>query len=298
MKVRVGTRGSPLAIRQAEMVSERLQATRPELEIQLVVIATSGDLPAGTAKPVDKGGFVKELQRALVEGQVDIAVHSLKDVPLQNPPETVLAAFCDREDPSDVMVSYKYRKLEEIPGGGNVGTASPRRTFQLSLFRPDLNAVPVRGNVGTRLEKLRRGECDALILAAAGLNRLGLRGFNRQTLPVSHFVPSPGQGIVVAEARRGDHGLIRILSRIDNPETRAEAEAEREFCLWVGADCDTRTGALARCLGDELHLLAFHWFQEEGRARRGEISGPVSKARELGKKLALFLAAGGEGGWR
>jgi len=299
MRIRIGTRGSELALRQAEIVAGLLRASQPGLEFQLIIVRTSGDEVSdrsqGDLAPGNKGGFVKELQRALVEGKVDVAVHSLKDVPLDLPEETVLAAFCEREDPADVLVSLKYRGLEDIPVGGRVGTSSPRRAFQLSLLRPDLLPVPVRGNVITRLEKLRGGECDALVLAAAGLNRLGIDGFERERLPLDLFLPSPGQGIVVVEARRDDPEVIRVLSRIDNHRVRVEAEAERAFCRWVGADCDTRTGALARCRGDLLHLSAFHWFREEKRARKGEMTGRPDEAEELGRRLAAFLSRGGEG---
>ncbi len=292
MRIRVGTRGSRLALRQAEMVAEMLKAVAPEVETHIVAVITSGDEPTRAAESGRKDLFVRELQQALLEGRVDLAVHSLKDVPLQLPEETVLAAYCDREDPADAFVSHNYQGLEEMPPGARVGTSSPRRSFQLSLFRPDLEVVPMRGNVDTRLMKLRRGVCDGLILAAAGLNRLRVNGVYRQRLPLKPFLPSPGQGTLAVEARRDDHLLLDLLSRLDRPGLRAEAEAERSFCQAVGADCESRTGALAAYQKGRLRLWGLHWFRERGVAMWGEVRGPAAKAAELGERLALMLFEG------
>lgn len=292
MRIRVGTRRSRLALRQAEIVAEMLQALYPEVDTCIIAVTTSGDDPARNPEGGRKDLFVKELQQALLEGRVDIAVHSLKDVPLHLPKETVLAAFCHREDPADVFVSYDFQNLEGLPPGGKVGTSSPRRAFQLSLYRHDLEVVPLRGNVDTRIMKVRQGVCDGIVLAAAGLNRLGIKGFFRERLPFRPFLPSPGQGTLTVEARKDDRALLRLIARLDRPGLRAEAEAERSFCLTVGADCDTRTGALATCREDRLHLRGFHWFEEIDAAMWGEIHGPAAEAAELGKRLALMLIKG------
>ncbi len=287
--LRIGTRGSPLALRQTELVVERLRDKGVDRPLELVVVKTSGDLRKNPGLPAEKGGFARELQKSLVEGEVDLVVHSLKDVPLQSPPGITIASYPLQDDPREAFVSRLYRSLSDMPPGKTVGTSSPRRALQLALNRPDLKVRPLTGNVETRLKKMEEGECDALILALAGLKRLGMEREVTQVLPPDLFVPAPGQGIIAVEARKEDGRVLELLSTIDDFEIRTRALAERAFCEALGADCDTATGVLALRRGSLLELVAISYFEDSGRVVRKRLRGSPKRPRELGKALAAMM---------
>lgn len=293
MRLRLGTRGSRLALVQAEGVAAALRAHGAEVE--LVTIRTSGDHLAQAAL-ADFGGkalFVKEIEDALFDGRVDVGVHSLKDMPAVLPAGLRLAAFPPREDPADVLVTRHGETLAELPAAAVVGTSSLRRSVLLRAIRPDLRVEPIRGNVDTRLRKLQDGFYDGLVMALAGLRRLGLALDRARPLPVDEFLPAVGQGILAVEARETDRHLLELLRRVDHTETRAQAEAERAFLQRLGASCHTPVAGLARLDGDGLTISGLV-ASLDGRTRlRASVSGPASSAERLGHKLADELLARG-----
>lgn len=293
MRVRIGTRGSRLALAQAESVAEGLRARGAEVE--LVPIRTSGDQLAQVAL-ADFGGkalFVKEIDEALLAGRVDVAVHSLKDMPAALPPGLGLAAFPPREDPADVLVTRDGGRLADLPAGARVGTSSLRRRVLLMRLRPDLRDEPIRGNVDTRLQQLAAGRYDALVMARAGLRRLGLEPAGATPLPVDEFLPAAGQGILGVEARAGEGPLLELLATLDHTETRIQAEAERAFLLRLGAGCHTPVAGFARLDGSALSVSGLVASEDGSAVLTAMVSGPPSSARALGGKLAEELLARG-----
>lgn len=259
--LRIGTRGSALALAQTQLVVDALRAASPEpIAAEIVTIRTAGDRV--TDRPFDaigaKGVFARELQRALSDGEVDLAVHSLKDLPGVEPDGLTLAAVVDREDPRDVLVSGQGRTIDELPPGAVVGTSSSRRRALVAVERPDLEVTLLRGNVGTRLDRVRDGEMDAAILAAAGLSRLGLQAEVAEYLDPRVFVPPPGQGAVVVEVRSdrlaGD--LAWVASAEDHAARRA-VDAERVFMQEMEGGCEVPLGAWARPEGGDLRMDVF-----------------------------------------
>jgi hydroxymethylbilane synthase len=293
--LRVGTRGSPLALRQAALVVERLRRLLAPRAVEVVPIRTSGDRLARVAlgELGGKGLFVRELEEALLDGRVDLAVHSLKDMPVESPPGLLLGAFLPREDPRDVLVSRAGGGIGELPPGARVGTGSLRRRALLLARRPDLAIVPVRGNVDTRLGKLEAGEWEALLLAAAGLARLGIRPAGARVLDVTEFLPAAGQGILAVEARAADGGLLPLLDGLDDGPTRAAALAERAFLRTLGADCHTPVAAHARAAEGELELRGLVGTPDGSRIVEGVVAGAASDAPALGRKLAEDLLGRG-----
>lgn len=268
MKIRLGTRGSALALAQTAWVEARLRELHPGLQTERVVIATSGDR-FSQAPPVEaarlmagdgKGLFVKEIEEALQQGRVDLGVHSAKDLPASLPEGLIIAAYPPRESPRDVLVSKEGGDLASLPSGARVASSSLRRQVQLLMLRPDLKCVPMRGNVDTRLRKLQSGECEALVLAAAGLKRLG-RDVGGHVL--EEMVPAPGQGALALEARAADTATSDLLGRLDDPKTRTEVEAERLFLRIMEGGCRMPLGALAELEGGWLRLSVF-WSPSEG----------------------------------
>lgn len=294
-RVRIGTRGSPLALRQAREVAERLGRARPGIEVELVAIRTSGDRLAAAhlATVGGKGLFVREIDEALLDGRVDLAVHSLKDLPAERPEGLALVAFPPREDPRDVLVAGGGRTLAALPAGARLGTSSLRRQVQLRARRPDVEVVPIRGNVETRLRKHARGEVDALVLAAAGLRRLGLLGEGMVVLEPDDMLPAIGQGTLGVEARADDAGVGRLAAAVDDAETRLAAVAERAFLEGLGGTCTTPLAAYARRVAGGLCLEAFV-ATPDGRQwlRDAEIGDPGLPAA-LGRRLAERLLARG-----
>lgn len=293
--IRLGTRGSPLALRQAELVVERLRVLAPRHRIEVVPIKTSGDklARAALADFGGKGLFAKEIEEALLDGRVDVAVHSLKDLPAVVRPDLCLAAFPPRDDPRDVLISRSGGGLADLPRSAVVGTSSLRRRVLLLARRPDLKLEPIRGNLDTRLRKLSEGSYEAIVLAAAGLHRLGLSIERAHVLSPEEFVPAAGQGILAVQARASDRALLELLSGLDHTETRWQAVAERSFLRHVGAGCHTPVAAHARVRGGGLSLVGLVASLDGQRIIRAEVQGAVETAEALGQKLAEELNAKG-----
>lgn len=294
-RVRIGTRGSRLALCQAELVAGALRRAWPGLVVELVPIRTSGDrlATAQLATVGGKGLFVKEIEEALRDGRVELAVHSLKDLPAGLPDGLVLAAFPERDDARDALVSRRGGGLEALPAGGRVGTSSLRRRVQLLARRPDLDVEPVRGNVETRLRKLDEVPYDAVVVAAAGLRRLALAPPEMTLLEPEVMLPAVGQGVLAVEAREDDVETRELAAPVDDPVTRAAAEAERAFLRLVGGSCTTPLGAYARPTGEGLRLDAFVATPDGRRLLRDGETGEAACPAELGRRVAERMLAAG-----
>ncbi|MEK7353251.1 MAG: hydroxymethylbilane synthase, partial [Chloroflexota bacterium] len=244
-KIIVGTRGSKLAMVQTELVAARLRAANPGIEVSISRIVTKGDTNhnAPLELVAGEGIFVKELEEALLEGQIDLAVHSLKDMPTQLPKGLCLSAVMERVNPGDVLVT-KGQKLAELPSGASIGTGSLRRAAQLTAYRPDLKVVSIRGNVDTRLGKVTSGELDGVILAAAGLNRLGWEDRITEYLPIEHFLPAVGQGVLAIEGRSDEKGCSKIAAPLNHLPTWQSITAERAFLRTLAGGCQAPIAAL------------------------------------------------------
>ena len=291
-RLRLGTRASTLALRQSGMVAAEIE--RRGATVEIVPIRTSGDVLAGSlAAEGGKGLFVKEIEEALLAGRVDFAVHSLKDVPAALPPGLALVATPAREDARDVLVSAAGTGLAGLARGARVGTSSLRRRAQLLARRPDLVTLALRGNVDTRLRKLAAGEADALLLAAAGLARLGLAPAGAVPLAPEEFLPAIGQGALAIEARAGDEAVHAHLRALDDPPTAAAVAAERAFLAAVGGDCQTPLAAHATVAGTRLLLRALVAEVDGTGALADEIEGEVAAAAATGARLAAMLLARG-----
>jgi hydroxymethylbilane synthase len=271
----LGSRGSPLALTQAGMVKGWLEEANPGLTVRLDVIKTSGDTDQGTALDAFPalGVFVKEIQAALVDGRIDAAVHSLKDVPEDQPEGLLLAAYPPREDARDVFVSKGGKegvKFSELPQNARVGTGSPRRILQLRALRPDLQFVSLRGNVDTRIAKIGKGEVDGIILAAAGLRRLGKTSVITHSFSFSESIPAIGQAALALECRAVDKATAKILARLNDPETAEAVELERQFMKAVGGGCKVPMAAHAYPHGDSYRFLAVMGDAKTGKLVRME----------------------------
>ena len=253
-KLRIGSRGSQLALWQANHISALLRARGHEVEIE--IIHTTGDKITDVALAMvgTKGMFTKEIEEALAAGLVDLAVHSLKDLPTELPPGFEIAAITKREDARDAFCSREYASFQELPQGARVGTSSLRRQAQLKAVRPDLDIYPLRGNVDTRLRKLEQGEYDAIILASAGLNRLGKTELVREIIPVEIMCPAAGQGALGIEIRKGDSATLEHLSFLTDPAARAATTCERALLNRLGGGCQVPIGAFAEMRKGKLHL--------------------------------------------
>ncbi len=294
--IRIATRESRLAMTQTEMVAAALRNRHPGLAVEIVGMTTKGDrvLDRPLAQVGGKGLFVKELEAALEDGRADIAVHSLKDVPMELPPQFALATFGKREDPRDAFVSARYAELGALPEGARVGTSSLRRESQLRRARPDLQFTALRGNVNTRLAKLDAGSYDAIILAAAGLRRLGLEGRIRATLPQTLTLPAICQGILAIEYRRDRAELAAFLAAFEDAPTASAARAERAFGLVVEGSCTVPLGGFATASGEALAIEGFIALPDGTRLVRERAQGRVAEAEALGRALGeRLLAAGG-----
>ena len=250
--VRVGTRGSRLALAQTELVLSRLRAAHPGVAFELVIVTTQGD--ANRAAPLagmGLGVFVSEIERRLAAGDIDLAVHSLKDMPTALPDGMAIGAIPERADPRDVLVCHLGHTLARLPAGARIGTSSPRRAAQIAEYRPDLTIVPIRGNVETRIRKAAGDECDGAILAAAGLHRLGLAGAITEYLPPDRFVPPPGQGAMAVEIRADDARMTALAAAAHHPPTAAAVAAERAFLSILGGGCQVPVGAYAGYAGSD-----------------------------------------------
>lgn len=288
--VMIGTRKSKLALTQTHAIRDALLAAHPGLEIGIEHITTKGDviLDRPLAAIGDKGLFVTEIEDAMREGRIDIAVHSAKDLPSVLPPDMALAAFPAREDARDALISQNGQRLNALPQGATVGTSSLRRACQLRHARPDLRIEDLRGNVDTRLRKLHEGQYDAIVLAAAGLHRLGLEHEISEYLDLSVMVPAVSQGILGIEIRAGDQATAALLAPLDDPAARVAAIAERAFLARIGGGCQVPLGAYAQIENNEL-VIAGVIGSREGHLVRGEQHGSVADAATLGADLAEAL---------
>ncbi|MGL5763988.1 MAG: hydroxymethylbilane synthase [Plesiomonas shigelloides] len=295
--IRIATRQSPLALWQAEHVRQLLCAQHPDLEVTLVPMVTKGDVILDTplAKVGGKGLFVKELELALLEQRADIAVHSMKDVPVEFPDGLGLVCICERDDPHDALVSNHYDSLDALPQGAIVGTSSLRRQCQLRAARPDLHIKDLRGNVGTRLSKLDHGEYDAIILAAAGLRRLGLEARIRARLSVQQSLPAVGQGAIGIECRLDDARVRALLAPLNHADTADRVVAERAMNNRLQGGCQVPIGSYAELTGDQLYLRALVGAPDGSRLLQAEIRGPRTEAEQLGSALAEQLLDAGAG---
>ncbi len=291
----IGTRASKLALWQAHHVQQRLEAAHPGLAVALRTIRTRGDLqrevPVG--RLAGKGFFVREIEEALLRGEVDLAVHSLKDLPSQLPGDLVLAGVLERADPRDALVSAQGWSLESLPRGCVLGTGSLRRRAQLRHARADLETVPLRGNVDTRLRKLAERACDALVLAVAGLERLGVRDVPVRPLPVDQCLPAVGQGALALEARADDAEVARWVVPLRHAPTERAIAAERAWLARLGGGCLAPATAYARTDGDRLRLEAMVAHPDGGTLLRRSIEGPAAQAESLGEKLACEMLEAG-----
>ncbi|MBL0517900.1 hydroxymethylbilane synthase [Aeromonas caviae] len=293
--LKIATRKSPLALWQANFVKDRLEALHPDLQVELVPMSTQGDkiLDTPLAKVGGKGLFVKELETAMLEGRADIAVHSMKDVPVEFPDGLGLHTICEREDPRDAFVSNHFNQIDELPQGAVVGTSSLRRQCQLRAARPDLVIRDLRGNVNTRLAKLDAGEYDAIILAAAGLKRLEMAHRIAAFIEPEQSLPANGQGAVGIECRLDDHELHALLAPLEHPETRIRVLTERAMNRALQGGCQVPIGAYALVQGEEVWLRGLVGSPDGSRVIRDEIRGPLAEGEALGHTLAQRLLAAG-----
>ena len=295
--VRIATRRSRLALWQAEHAAVRLAARHPGLVVSLVPLLTEGDriTDRSLAAAGGKGLFVKELENALRDGRADLAVHSMKDVPAVLPPGFTIAAALERGDARDCLVSSRYESLDALPRGARVGTGSLRRQCQLRQRRPDLEVVALRGNVETRLAKLDAGECEAAVLAVAGLERLGLETRIRARLAPPEMLPAIGQGVIGIECADDRADILELAQALEHAPTRTLLDAERAFAAALGASCQSPVAAHATLEGVELRLAALVGAADGSTILSDAISGPARDAARLGAALARQLLAAGAG---
>ncbi len=289
--IKIGTRGSKLALAQSSMIGEIIKKEHPDIDVELVIIKTKGDkiIDSPLSKIGGKGLFVKEIEEALLENRVDIAVHSIKDVPAELPYGLSIPFFPEREDPSDAFLSVKYEKLEDIPEGSKVGTGSLRRSSQLLNKRPDIEIVPIRGNVDTRINKLESGELDAILLAASGLNRLGLSSNIRQLLPPLDFIPAVGQGALGLEVRTDDVDCNKILKFLNHSETALAVRAERAFLNRLEGGCQVPIGAYAFIEDNTIVIQGMVSELDGSRIIRNSLTGTCEQPEQAGETLAARL---------
>jgi hydroxymethylbilane synthase len=301
--IRVGTRGSRLAIAQTEIALAALRRAHPGVRFEVVTISTKGDVDKRPLFTMDeKGIFEKEVNEAVKKGEVDFAVHSLKDVPSDLSDELVVACIPKRASPNDVLVNDKGQKLKELAPGSTVGTSSLRRAVQLTRSRPDLNVRPIRGNVETRVKKVISGEYDAVVLAEAGLTRIGMKDLIVERFGVRDFVPAPGQGAIAIVCRHDNKKLLGMLRQIEDPRSRAEVLAERALIKKVEGGCRFPLGAVAVTNGDRITLYASVFSADGSRNIRAKKVGKASGPEKLGNQVADMLVKQGAmemaEGWR
>jgi len=295
--VTIATRGSMLALWQAEHISSLLRAQYPGLEVELLKIKTTGDkiLDVPLAKVGGKGLFVKEIEEALLDGRADLAVHSMKDVPTELPPELIVGVNPLREAPTDSLLSVRYDGLDALPQGAKVGTSSLRRQAQLLTLRPDLVIESLRGNLDTRVRKLIEGQFDAIVVATAGLNRLNLSAPRHEILGPPRFLPAVAQGALGIEYRRDRPEMAELLAFLNHPETAAQVAAERAFLTGLDGGCQVPIAAWSVLEGASLTLTGFVAGVNGENPIRLSATGATDKAWDLGAKLAdQVLAAGGK----
>lgn len=290
-EVKIGTRGSPLALWQAEWVRSRLLSLHPQCKAELVKIKTTGDkiTDVPLAQVGGKGLFVKEIETALLEGRIDLAVHSMKDVPADILQGLCIGAVPERENPQDVLISRNGNSLEDLPAGAHVGSSSLRRGAQVRHLRPDISVRPLRGNLDTRIRKLETEGLDAIIVAAAGVKRLGLEARITQYLPETIMLPAIGQGALGIEIRENDEVLTNLTAPLDHRETRLTVESERAFLQRLEGGCQVPIAARARLAGEQLELTGLVAEVDGSVLIRDSIRGTSDQREKLGVELAERL---------
>jgi hydroxymethylbilane synthase len=288
--IRIGTRGSRLAIVQTTEIIEDLKRVVPDVKYEIVQIRTKGDTMHELGTVVDvKSLFTQEIEEALIEGKIDIAVHSMKDLTTDTSDGITIAAVPKRNNPHDVLVSREKRKLSQLQPGARIGTSSPRRRSQLLAARGDLQIVDMRGNVDTRLRKLTSGDADAIILAAAGLERLNLSHYATEIIRTSLMIPAVGQGALAVQSRENDQEIKELVIKIDHPFTRREIEAERAFAKKLGANCRTPIAAYARSDSSRLTVEGMVASPSGRMLVRGRITSDNANSGNIGEELAKSL---------
>ncbi|MEM0216049.1 MAG: hydroxymethylbilane synthase [Candidatus Bathyarchaeia archaeon] len=292
MKIKVGTRGSKLALIQTEMVIESLKKVETDLEFEIRIIKTTGDKirrkPLFTIE--SKGIFEKEIDQALVRGEIDIAVHSLKDVPVyERYEDIVIAAIPKRDDPREALVSIDGAALHELPKGAVIGTSSLRRMAQVKFLRRDLEVKPIRGNIDTRIKKVERGEYHAIIVAKAGLERMGLHDLVSEVFHPEVLTPAAGQGALAVVARKSDCNLLKLLKAINHPQTMAEVTAERSLIAALKGGCHFPIGAIGVANGDKLTLYGCVLSVNGCKKISASATGSLEEAQRIGEKVASEL---------
>jgi len=295
--LRVGTRGSKLALWQAEHVKRILCTAIPDLHVEIKVIKTTGDkiLDVGLSKIGDKGLFTKEIEKELLLGTIDIAVHSMKDLPSQLEDEFCIGAVLSRENPQDVLISSHNLKFGEMPAGAIIGTSSLRRRAQIKAVRPDINLVDIRGNVETRIRKMKEQGMDGIVLAYAGVKRLGYEDLISDFLPYEIFLPAVAQGVIAVETRKGDTGILDIIGKINDQRTWVEVEAERSFMAQMEGGCQVPVAAIAGIQDERLVLQGLVSSLDGKRIFRAQLAGSMDEAEQLGKKLGMQMLESGAG---
>ena len=295
--IRIATRRSKLAMWQAEHVQALLRSAHPELPVELVPMSTQGDrvLDRALAEVGGKGLFVKELEVAMQQGRADIAVHSMKDVPSELPPGFAIVAALPRANPLDAFISRRYARFADLPQGARVGTSSPRRQAQLRSARPDLVLELLRGNVDTRLRRLDEGGLDAILLACAGLERLGIAHHVSEQLGLDLSLPAVGQGVIGIECRTDDTRSQGVLQALHHPESFTRLGAERAFAATLGGSCHSPIAAHATLAGATLTVRGFIGSPDGSETYRDELVGPAQQAEALGRALAQRMQAAGAG---
>lgn len=304
LNVRIGARSSRLSKAQTSLVSELISSSFGDsLTLEFVPVKTLGDrLPPAAKRKLgkagEKGAFTGDLEALLLDGKIDVAIHSMKDLPSEPTEGLEIGATPRRSDPRDALVSGRGGTMKTLSKSARVGTSSLRRKAQLMKMRPDLRVVELHGNVDTRLRKVAEGtgELDAIVLAVAGLERLGEKAKISQTFSVDEMVPALGQGTIAVQMRRGDRDVARVLAGIDDEATGLESACERAFALRLGADCNVPVGGCARVSGSEITMIGMVAKEDGTDYRRRSTSGPSSKAAPLGTRLAEALMEGARGG--
>lgn len=289
MKIVVGTRGSKLALIQSHWVVKQLKEANPEVDFEVKIIKTKGDLIKDLPlhKIGDKGLFTKEIEQQLLDGNIDMAIHSMKDMPSTLPPGLKFASIPKREDPRDVLVLRdEYRCIEDLPYGAKIGTGSKRRIYQLLKHRPDLEIVPIRGNIDTRIKKIYEENLDGIVLAAAGLIRAGLENKISSYIPVDIMIPAPAQGALAIEIRENDTNIEEIVSHIKDEKTEIQVAAERGFLAGVNGGCHIPMGAYCNIDGDNIHLTGLYGDEDGNNLVIKSIEGKIEDANKIGFHLA------------
>lgn len=295
--LRIGTRGSQLALWQARWVQSAIMRRQPDVEVDLLIIKTQGDkiLDVPLAKVGGKGLFVKEIEEALLDGRIDLAVHSMKDMPAELPPGLTICAVPKRENPLDALISIEHDSLDDLPQGARVGTSSLRRSAQLKHLRPDLEIVSLRGNLDTRLKKLETTDLSAIVLAAAGLTRLGLADRITTYLNEEQMLPAVGQGALCIETRDEDPSVQSIVGQLDDPDTRTAVMAERAFLKRLEGGCQVPIAGHAKTEGSSLRLCGLVADLDGRNIIKNTMAGQAEHADHLGRSLGEDLLNRGAG---